>query len=155
MAGGTAAAKGHCGRAVVFGNYDMHPLIVRAEEIVSSWDSDEPRALALAAAALCKTTLDAGGLPTDSPDWIRLREAFDVQTGQSIAESIVKWDDLCRFADVDLTNNRDAYVKMGIVTWTVKLLLKRFGMLVHSEAITDFAEWKRRLCHCLGNYIIV
>jgi hypothetical protein len=135
----------------------MHPLIVQAKETVASWSSDEPRELALAVAALCRQTLDAGGLPTRSPDWLRLRSAFDVSKGQSISESIVNWDECCRTADLDLDvlSSQEAYVKLGIVTWVVKFLGKKFGMLSGSEPITDFDEWKLRLVECFDKYILV
>lgn len=132
----------------------MHSLIDQAKETIASWSSDEPRDLALAVAALCRQTLDAGGLPTDSPDWQRLRSAFDVSKGQGIAESIVRWDKCCTTADVDVLTNREAFVKLGVVTWLVKFTAKRFGMLPGSELISDFGEWKQRLCQCLDKHII-
>jgi len=128
----------------------MHPLIDQAKDTVASWTNDEPRELALAVAALCRQTLDAGGLPTDSPDWARLRSAFDVSKGQGIGESIVKWDGCCTTADVDLASNQEAFVKLGIVTWLVKFLAKRLGMMEGSDWINDFDEWKRRLMICFS-----
>jgi len=41
----------------------MHPLIEHAKKTVASWTNDEPRELAIAVAALCRQTLDSGGLP--------------------------------------------------------------------------------------------
>lgn len=133
----------------------MHPLIEQAKKKVTSWVDDEPRELALAVAALCRETLDAGGLPTDSPDWARLRSAFDIVKDQGIGERVLRWDECCRSADVDLLSNHEAFVKLGIVTWLVKFLAKRFGMLRGSDPITDFAQWKLRLCECLDKYILV
>jgi hypothetical protein len=133
----------------------MHPLIDSAIETISSWTSDEPSDLTLAVAALCRDTLDSGGLPNGSPDWFKGRKLFEVTAGQNIADSIVAWDDWCRFAEVDVRNDRTACVKLGIVTWTTKFILIRFGMLVGSEAIPDFEEWKQRLCQCLEKYIVV
>lgn len=133
----------------------MHPLIEEAKSIIASWSSDEPRDLALAVAALCRHTLDAGGLPTDSRDWQRLRSAFDVSKGQSIMQSVARWDDLVRYADVDVQSNQEAFVKLGIVTWLVKLTAKQFGMLQASDPIPDFGEWKQCLCQCLEKYILV
>jgi hypothetical protein len=133
----------------------MHPLIDQAKETVASWTTDKPRELALAVAALCRDTLDSGGLPTDSPEWARLRSAFDVSQGQSIGQSVVEWDECCRTVDVDVQPNQEAFVKLGIVTWLVKFLAKRFGMLPGSDPINDFDEWKNRLCESFDKYILV
>jgi hypothetical protein len=132
----------------------MHPLIAQAKQTVASWTNDDPRELAIVVAALCRAMLDAGGLPTDSPDWTRLRIAFDVAKGQNIGESIVKWDECCRTAVVDLSN-QESFVKLGIVTWLVKFLARRLGMLPGSQPISDFDEWKRRLGDCFDKYILV
>jgi len=56
---------------------------------------------------------------------------------------------------VDLQSNQEAFVKLGIVTWLVKFLAKRFGMLPRSEPINDFDAWKQRLCECFDKYIPV
>lgn len=133
----------------------MHPLIVQAKETVASWSNDEPRELALAVAALCRETLDRDGLPPESPDWIHLRIAFEISKGQSISESIANWDECCRTADVDVQSSQDALVKLGIVTWLVKFLARRFGMLPGSEPIADFDKWKQRLIECFDKYILV
>jgi hypothetical protein len=132
----------------------MHPLIVRAKDEINAWSSDQPRELALAVAALCRDILDHGGLPSDSAAWIGIRRAFDVTPGQSIADSIAGWDDWCRYADVDV-NDRDAFVKLGIITWTVKMLLLKFGMLVGTEPISDFDAWKQLLCQHLDKHILI
>jgi hypothetical protein len=133
---------------------NMHPLIEQAKQTIAAWTNDEPRELAIAVAALCRETLDAGGLPTDSPDWARLRNAFDVVEGQDIGDTIVKWDQYASTEDVDLSN-QVSFVKLGIVTWLVKFLAKRLGMLPGSQPINDFAEWKGRLCDCFDKYILV
>lgn len=130
----------------------MHPLIEQAKERVTSWTNSKPRELAIAVADLCRETLDAGGCPTDSPDWTRLRRSFDVAKGDDIGDSIVKWDKCCRTADIELSN-QESFVKLGIVTWLVKFIAQRFGMLPGSAPIHDFDEWKRRLCDCFDKYI--
>lgn len=132
----------------------MHFLITRARNAIDSWTCDQPRELALGVAALCRDTLDYGGLPTDSTDWRKLRASFDVTAGQSIADSIASWDHWCRYAHVDLTD-REAFVKLGIVTWTVKLLLRKLGALAGCDPMPDFHEWKRELCMCLDQYILM
>jgi hypothetical protein len=124
----------------------MHPLIDQAKKTVTSWTINGPRELAVA--ALCRQTLGSGGLPTDSPDWARLRSAFDVSKGQGIGETIVRWDECCTTADVDVHSNQESCVKLGVVTWLVEFLEKRFGMFAGSEPIKDFEEWKHRLCQC-------
>lgn len=131
----------------------MHALIKKATDAVSSWTSDDPRELSLAVAMLCRDILDSGELPRDSPDWQSLRDSFDITTGQSISDTLLEWDHWCRHADVNL-ENREAFVKLGIVTWAVKLLLKKFGMLVGCEPESDFYAWKRQLSDRFENSII-
>ena len=131
----------------------MHPLVVRAKETIRSWTSDQPRDLGLAVSALCRDILDHGGLPGGSPDWTALRAAFDVKKGDSIGETFGRWDHWCRHADVDL-EDRAAFVKMGIVTVTVKWTLKKFGMLSGPPApIPQFGAWKEELCESLDKFI--
>jgi len=94
--------------------------------------------------------------PAGNPDWIRLRNAFDVVKGQGIAETVVAWDELCRTIDVDLDvlSNPEAHVKLGIVTWLVKSLANRFGM-PGAKPTPEFDKWKQGLCECLDKYIVV
>ena len=132
----------------------MHPLIEHAKATVRGWPSEEPRDLAIAVASLCKHILDDGGLPEDGSGGLRLRNALDVARGDSIAASVGAWDDLCRLGEFDISDN-DAYVKLGIVTWTVKLLLKKLGMLTGESQTQELDEWKAGLCACLDKYIIV
>ena len=133
---------------------NVNPLIEQAKTKINSWNSSEPRELALAVASLCRLTLDSGGLPTGDADWRAMRAAFDVQKGQGIAETIVSWDEWCRTADVDVSND-ESFVKLGIVTWVVKFLARWLGMVAGSEPISDFDEWKSRLCKVLDEHIIV
>jgi hypothetical protein len=133
----------------------MHALIEQAKTSIRTWSSDEPRDLAIAAASLCREILDVGALPDGDHDWQRLRRSFDIKRGQSIASSIADWDDQCRFGDFDISD-RDAFVKLGIVTWTVKMLLKKFGMLSGpTEPPMSLEEWKIKLIDCLDRYIIM
>lgn len=79
----------------------------------------------------------------------QIREAFEIQAGDPIADSLKRWDHWARYAQVDLSD-RAASVKLGIVTWSVKLLLKQLGLLPASEPYGTFDEWKLRLCHMLA-----
>ena len=133
----------------------MHPLIEHAKNAIRSWSSDQPRDLAIAVASLCRETLDADELPTEGQDWARLRQAFELVEGQSFAATIVGWDDLCRLGQFDVISNHEAYVKLGIVTWTVKFLLKKLGWLTGPKEEVGLEEWKARLISCLDRYIIV
>ena len=66
--------------------------------------------------------------------------------GQPIAETIVKWDDLCRFGDFDISDCT-YFIKLGVVTWSVKLLAKRLGM-AHWTAAQEskvLDEWRNGL----------
>jgi hypothetical protein len=126
----------------------MHPLTEQAIDRIQTWNSAEVATMCRAVAELCRETLDAGGLPTDSPDWQQMRDAFEIKAGEPIADSLKQWDHWVRFAEVDLSD-RDAFVKMGIVTWSVKLLLKQLGLLSASEPFATLDEWKQRLCRML------
>lgn len=132
----------------------MHRLIERAKESIRGWSSDQPRDLALAVASLCREILDDGKLPEGDLDWLQLRQAFDVVEGQSIAANIARWDDLCRLGDFDISDH-DAFVKLGIVTWTEKMLLKKLGMLSGPKEDMGFEEWKSALIEYLDKYIIM
>ncbi len=133
----------------------MHPLIEHAKTSIREWSSDQPRDLAIAVASLCREILDNGELPQGDQDWIRLRQAFDIVRGQSIASTIAEWDDLCRLGDFDISD-REAFVKLGIVTWIVKKLLKQLGMLSGPPAPKmELEEWKADLIDCLDRYVIV
>ncbi len=133
----------------------MPLLIEQAKASIRGWSSDEPRDLAIAVASLCREVLDVGNLPNGDHDWQRLRQSFDIKRGQSIGSTIADWDDQCRLGDFDISDNDDC-VKLGIVTWTVKKLLKRFGMLSGpAEPPMSFEEWKANLIDCLDRYIIV
>jgi len=132
----------------------MHPLIERAKNTIAEWSSDHPHDLSLSVATLCREILDDGELPNDL-DWQRLRQSFDIERGQSIASTILEWDELCRLGDFDISDH-DAFVKLGIVTWTVKLLLKHLGMLSGPPAPKlELEAWKSNLIECLDKYIIV
>jgi hypothetical protein len=133
----------------------MHPLIERAKNSVRSWSSDQPRDLAISVASFCREILDAGELPVEGQDWGRLRQAFDFVAGQPIGPTIAEWDDLCRFGHFDVISNREAYVKLGIITWTVKLLLKKLGILTGPKQEMGLEEWKAKLVSCLDKYILV
>lgn len=134
---------------------DMHALIEQAKTSIRRWSSDEPRDLAIAVASLCVEILDVGNLPEGDQDWQRLRQSFDIKRGQSIVPTIASWDDQCRLGDFDISDH-DAYVKLGIVTWIVKLLLKKLGMLSGPlEPPMSFDAWKALLIDRLDRYIIV
>jgi hypothetical protein len=134
---------------------DMHSLIEHAKRNIREWFSDQPRDLAIAVASLCREILDDGDLPQGGRDWLRLRQSFHIVEGQSIASSIVEWDNLCRLGDFDVSDH-DAYVKLAIVTWTEKMLLKKLGMLSGPPtAEMGLEEWKTQLIRCLDSYIIV
>ena len=133
----------------------MHPLIEQAIVSIRRWSSDEPRDLAVAAATLFREILDAGDLPDGDLDWQRLRESFDIKQGQPIGPTLAGWDDQCRVGDFDISKHDD-YVKLGIVTWTVKKLLKQSGMLSGpTEPPIPLEDWKVNLINCLNRYIIV
>ncbi|HVW01030.1 MAG TPA: hypothetical protein VHB77_11845 [Planctomycetaceae bacterium] len=127
----------------------LHPLTEQAIARIQTWNSAEVPEMCRAVAELCRETLNAGGLPTDSPDWQRMREAFEIQAGDSIADSLKRWDHWVRYAQVDLSD-RAASVKLGVVTWSVKLLLKQLGLLPASEPYSSLEEWKQQLCHLLA-----
>ena len=127
----------------------MNKLIERAKDTIRTWSSDDPRDLAFAVAALCREILDDGEMPIEGLDWMRLRQAFDIVEGQSIASTIALWDDLCCLGDSTYISNHDAFVKIGIVTWTVKSLLKKLGMLSGPRQEIGLEEWKVKLIKCL------
>jgi hypothetical protein len=133
----------------------MHPLIEQAKSEICGWSSDDPRDLAIAVASLCRQILDTGNLPEGDQAWQRLRQSFEIERGQSIAETIVGWDAQCRLGDFDISNH-DSYVKLGIVTWSVKKLLKQLGMLTGPiDPPMPLEAWKANLIDCLERYIIV
>jgi hypothetical protein len=133
----------------------MHPLIEQAKVSIRKWSSDEPRDLAIAAATLFREILDVGNLPNGDRDWQRLRDSFAIEHGQPIGPTIADWDDQCRLGNFDVSD-RDDYVKLGIVTWTVKKLLKQFGMLSGpTEPPMPLESWKANLVDCLDRYVIV
>lgn len=131
----------------------MHPLIERAKNQIRGWSSGRPADLARDVARLCRDILDDGGLPEHDRDWQRLRRAFDVAEGESLAAAVARWDDLCRFGDFDISN-RDLLVKLGIVNWTVKELLLKVGMLGESNRDLGLEPWKASLIDCLDRYIL-
>lgn len=132
----------------------MHRLIEHAKRSVRQWSSDQPRDLAIAVATLCREVLDDGDLPEGDLDWQRLRRSFDIAKGESIAATIGQWDDLCRLGDCDISD-RDAFVKLGIVTWTVKMLLRKLGMLTGPPSQDmGLEEWKAHFIDCLDRYIV-
>lgn len=127
----------------------MHRLVAHAKDAIGEWTSDAPRTLASSVALLCRQVIDDGGLPQCGRDWLRLRQSFDVVPGQSIASSIVEWDTLCRLGEFGVSED-EAFVKLGIVTWTVKMLLKHLGMLSGPSALKqELDEWKAQLIHFL------
>lgn len=133
---------------------DMHSLIEQAKTAIRGWSSDEPRDLAIAVASLCREILDVGDLPEGDHDWHRLRQSFNIKRGQPIASTIVDWDDQCRLGDFDISDH-DAYVKLGVVTWTVKKLLEKLGMLSGATGPpVSLEEWKANLIDCLDRYIM-
>ena len=137
------------------GKTRMHPLIERAKQSIRDWSSDDPRDLAIAVATLCREILDVGKLPEADEDWLRLRLSFDVTHNQPLAAMISDWDNQCRLGDFDISDP-ECYVKLGIVTWTVKKLLKKLGMLSGAaEPPKALEEWKANLIDCLDRYIIV
>ena len=105
-------------------------------------------------ASLCRDILDNGTLPAGDRDLRRLREAFDITPGKSIGATIVSWHDLCRHGDFDISNHND-FVKLGIVTWTVTLLLKQLGMLTGPVQTTGLHEWQSHLRACLEKYVVI
>ncbi|MFN3149090.1 hypothetical protein [Bremerella sp.] len=130
-------------------------MIEKAKRSIREWPSDDPRDLAIVVASLCRDVLDEGDLPEGDHDWRQLRESFDIAQGSSIAATIMRWDELCRLGDFD-TSVHDSYVKLGIVTWSVKKLVLKLGMFRDpSAAQTDLEEWKTSLIHCLDKYILV
>ncbi len=133
----------------------MHALIEQAKTTINGWSSNEPRVLAIAVASLCREILDVGNLPEGDQDWQRLRQSFDIKHGQSIASTLAHWDDQCRLGDFAISDD-DSYVKLGIVTWTVKKLLRQLGMLSGPpEPPMSLDAWKANLIDCLERYIIV
>lgn len=131
----------------------MHPLIEQAKSAIRTWSTDEPRELSLAVAAMCRGVLDATSLSAERAGWQQLRRSFDIEPGQEIAATIVQWDHHLRFGDFGETEG-DAYVQLGIVTWTVKLLLKKLGMLTGPKQELELEEWKARLIENLDKYIL-
>jgi hypothetical protein len=135
----------------------MHRLIEQAKASIRKWPSDEPRDLARAVATLCSEVLDDNGLPPGK-DWMRLRQSFDVVKGESIASTIAEWHGRCRHGNFGLSDEdatEDAFVKLGIVTWTVTKLLKKLHMLTGPPAPDmSLEEWKSSLVQCLDRYII-
>ncbi len=137
----------------------MTDPIVASQERIRSWAIDEPRALVEAAAALCRETLDAGGLPHGSPAWQTLRDAFNpdsIDAAPDVREAVCRWDDLVRSEELEDTpslDDRSDIIKLGIVTWVVKFLAKRLGLLAGSDPIPDFAEWKDRLGQAIEKYV--
>ena len=133
----------------------MHPLIEQAKVSIRDWSTDDPRDVAIAAAKLLREILDVGDLPDGDRDWQHLRNSFDIKHEQPIGLTLANWDDQCRLGDFDMSKNDD-YVNLGIVTWTVKKLLKQFGMLSgSSEPPMPLEDWKANLIDCLERYIIV
>ena len=128
-----------------------HPLIEQAKSTVQSWESDEPRDLTVAAASLCRLILDSNGLADALHD---LRQGFNIESGQSISETICLWDDNCNQAEWPL-DDEEGYVKVGVVTWVTKFVLKKFNMLSGAEPIACFDEWKQSLCDCFDKYILI
>jgi hypothetical protein len=134
----------------------MHPLIEQAKQRIRSWTSDSPRDLLIDVASLCREILDTSELPEKHPDWGRLRLLFDIKEGPLIAETITAWDDQCRLGDFDVLNSELLYIKLAIVTWTVKKLLKKFGMLFGPiDPPVELDAWKEELIGCLDRYIVV
>ena len=136
----------------------MHDPIAAAAVRIRGWDVDEPRGLVDAAAALCRETLDEGGLPEGSPAWRELRHSFEgssVGRASDVREIVCRWDERIRDPDLeeDLLDDQAAAIKLGIVTWIVKSLAKRLGLIEGAEPIPGFDEWRARLCLDLERYV--
>ena len=136
----------------------MHDPIAAAAGRIQGWDVDEPRGLLDAAAGLCRETLDDGGLPGGSPAWRELRTSFDEACGgraSDVREVVCRWDERVRDPDLeeDLLDDQTAAIKLGIVTWVVKALAARLGLIEVAKPAPGFDEWKARLCLDLERYV--
>lgn len=136
----------------------MHDPIEAAKDRIRGWDVDNPRVLVAVAACLCRDTLDRGGLPNGNAAWQSLRRCFDTPSqGQAFDtdDIVCEWNRRVRDNDLelDLLNDQSAAIKLGVVTWIVTFLAKRFGLLEGAKPVLDFDEWRTRLCKSLDDYV--
>ncbi len=120
----------------------MHPLIEQAKEEIREWASDDPRELAAAVSKLCRRIVAAGSTSVNDQASQRLLHLLEIGCGPSLAESIASWERHCRLGKFDLSSH-ESYVKLGIVTWCVKKLLKQLGLLTGSvDTPMPLDAWK-------------
>jgi len=135
----------------------MADLVSYAIDEVRGWETDEPRALLTAAAALLRQVFDSGSGFQHLPDWLVLREALGVTAPRDVTDvdrHLDQWDALSNQLVEPLHEDRAAMLKIGITVWVTRTVRLR----IHREEFPDlagleFREWKERLCRSLDKHV--